>query len=261
MHLAPQKVLERLQKEKKQRAKEERLAKDAIDKLWKEEEDAELKKIEEAREIQLLAERRKKREEEGKDKSARLDAMRRETAARERRAQEQEEELMMLQSTQQNQARRIKEKGEAIMALTAQQESLAALEDENEWSIKEKQRDIAAAQTRNELQRDRIVKLQAELEGHQGEAVELASELQRMQDDLLSDERTKTASRGAGSGAGTGARAAPDAGDSRGEGGADSAVGEPHRGCGGVRCEQEGVGGAGHGAGGGAQDAQGAGED
>lgn len=47
------KVLDRLQKEKKARAKEERLAKAQIDKLWQDEEDAELKKIEEAREMQV----------------------------------------------------------------------------------------------------------------------------------------------------------------------------------------------------------------
>jgi len=41
------------------------------------------------------------------------------------------------------------------------------------------------------VQRDRIVKLQASLEGHQGEALQLEQELQQMQDDLLSDERTK----------------------------------------------------------------------
>ena len=87
-----------------------------------------MQQIEEARGIQLLAEPRRKREEEDEDQSARLDAMRRETAAREGRARAQEEELTMSQSTQQNQARRVKEKDEAIMALAAQLGSLAALQ-------------------------------------------------------------------------------------------------------------------------------------
>jgi hypothetical protein len=47
------KVLDRLKKEKKQRAKEEALAKQEIDRLWREEEEAELNKMHEAREMQV----------------------------------------------------------------------------------------------------------------------------------------------------------------------------------------------------------------
>jgi hypothetical protein len=49
------KVLDRLKKEKKQRAKEEALAKQEIDRLWREEEEAELNKMQEAREMQVLS--------------------------------------------------------------------------------------------------------------------------------------------------------------------------------------------------------------
>ena len=59
---------------------------------------------------------RQNRAEQGKEHSARLDAMRRRGPV-----------LTMLQSTRHNQARRVKDEGEATMARTAQPGSLAAL--------------------------------------------------------------------------------------------------------------------------------------